>query len=73
MATNRFFDNSGLSVVDGQVAKASQLNSLTGETNKAFDLIQSELDTVQQSFLLAYEWAQAQPGTEIDQIGRAHV
>jgi len=68
MATNRYFDNVGLSVVDGSVAKASQLNAIVGETNKAFDLIESELNNINVGFLLSFQWAQNPQGDEIDPV-----
>ena len=66
MATNRYFDNTGLGVVDGTIAKASQVNALTNETNTAFDLIQSELDSITVGALLSYQWANNDQGDLID-------
>ena len=66
MATNRFFDNVGLSVVDGQIAKASQLNSVTSETNKGFDLVEAELNAISVGALLSQQWADNDQGDPPD-------
>ena len=68
MASNRFFDDDGLSVVDGTTAKASQLNSVTNETSKAFDLLESELDGISIGALLSLAWAQSNQGIEPDPV-----
>lgn len=68
MATNRFFDNSGLTVTDGTLAKASQLNTFVSETNKAFEVVESENDVIQAQQNLANKWAEEDQGVEVDPI-----
>jgi len=68
MATNRFFDNTGLTVSDGTLAKAIQLNNLSSETNKAFEVVESEIDVIGAAQSLANKWANDPQGTEPEPI-----
>jgi len=66
MATNRFFDGGNLGVIDGQLARASQLNALTAETNNSFELVEAEMNLLSEQIQDAANWATGDQGLEVD-------
>lgn len=62
--SNRFFDPTGLTVIDGTLAQGKNVNQVTDETETAFDLVQGEIDAIEAVALDAYNWANNDQGDE---------
>ncbi len=65
-ATNRLFDQTGLTVTDGQDAEPENVNDLVSEINTAFEVVANELSDSFVGIELARSWANEDQGELID-------